>query len=266
MGCLQLMICGWESKPATRNNQDACQIGMMFQASIVGSNKVMKAAESIIFLGRNRGLGQHLRNVPILSANHLPLTSLGSHKSWGKLVVHSSTSTNSTSLVYRWGLQNDLLDIKESLKCLGFSWSCFNSWKCASFVYVRISYKTIGLDSECTAIAGSQGSCISRGMPQSFRPGIGGGQRSWHIHDILSIGSFDVLLWLLEALWSIGEDDLETGGCGTGLSSIGLGEALWVISSEMWACMWFFSNVIDCLMMTWDWDICHTKAKKKITN
>ena len=50
------MICGWESKPATRNKQDARQIGTMFQASIAGSNEVMKAAESIIFLGMNRGL------------------------------------------------------------------------------------------------------------------------------------------------------------------------------------------------------------------
>ena len=50
------MICGWESKLATRNKQDTHQIGMMFQASIVGSNEAMKAAESIIFLSMNRGL------------------------------------------------------------------------------------------------------------------------------------------------------------------------------------------------------------------
>ena len=169
MGHSQLMICGWESKPATRNKEDACQIGMMFQASIVGSNEAMKAAESIIFLGMNRGL-------------------------WMTLEEHTNTV---------------------------------------------------------------------RRMPQSFRPGIGGGQRSWHIPDISSIGSFDVLLWLLEVLRSIREDDLETGGCRTGLSSIGLSEASWVISSEMWAHMWFFSDVIDRLMMTWDWDICCTKAKKR---
>ena len=46
----------WESRPVTRNKEDARQIGTMFQASIAGSNEAMKAAKSIIFLCMNRGL------------------------------------------------------------------------------------------------------------------------------------------------------------------------------------------------------------------
>lgn len=40
-----------------------------------------------------------LADAPIRSANHSSLTSSGSQMSLGKLVVRSSTSTNSTSLV-----------------------------------------------------------------------------------------------------------------------------------------------------------------------
>lgn len=50
---------------------------------------------------------------------------------------------------------------------------------------------------------------------------------------ISSTGSLDVLLWLPEEPGSIGEDDLEVGGCGAGLSSAGLREASCVISSDM---------------------------------
>lgn len=73
-------------------------------------------------------------DVPMLSANHSGRMSSGSHISFGKFVVRSSTSTNSTSLAYKWGLRKDRLDISESLKCLGSSESCFKAWNCASLV------------------------------------------------------------------------------------------------------------------------------------
>lgn len=67
------------------------------------------------------------------SANHSSFTSFGSQRSLGKFVVRSSTSTNSTSFVYRCGLRNDRLDMSESLKCFGFCGSRFRAWNCANF-------------------------------------------------------------------------------------------------------------------------------------
>lgn len=97
----------------------------------------------------------------ILSANQSSLTSSGSHIFLGKLVRRSSTSTNSTSLVYRCGLRKERLDISESLKCFGLSGSCLSVEKCASLIL----------------IAGSHGAVEGPGIPQSISPGIGGGLR-----------------------------------------------------------------------------------------
>lgn len=73
------------------------------------------------------------KGAPIRSADHSSFTSSGSQISFGKLVVRSSTSTNSTSFVYRCGLRKDRLDMSESLKCFGFCRSRFRAWNCASF-------------------------------------------------------------------------------------------------------------------------------------
>lgn len=70
--------------------------------------------------------------IPIRLANHSSSTSFGFHKSLGKLVTRSSTSTNSTNLVYRCGLRNERFAMRESLKCLGFVGSFFSAWNCAS--------------------------------------------------------------------------------------------------------------------------------------
>lgn len=60
------------------------------------------------------------RGAPMRSAYHSSLTLSGSQRGFGKFVVRSSTSTNSTSLAYRWGLRKARFSIRESLKCRGF--------------------------------------------------------------------------------------------------------------------------------------------------
>ena len=76
---------------------------------------------------------KQMRGAPMRSANHSSFTLCGSQRSLGKFDVRSSTSTNSTSFVYRCGLRNDRLDMSESLKCFGFCGSRFRAWNCANF-------------------------------------------------------------------------------------------------------------------------------------
>jgi hypothetical protein len=66
-------------------------------------------------------------DAPIRSAYHASRTFSGSQMSFGKFVVRSSTSTNSTSFAYKCGLRNDRFDMSESLKCFGLVGSRFSA-------------------------------------------------------------------------------------------------------------------------------------------
>lgn len=119
-------------------------------------------------------------DIPIWFAYQSGLTSSGSHRSFGKFVVRSSTSTQSTRWVYRWGFLNDRLDIRESLKCIGFERSSFKDENFANLVFgspsllqyidgTNLSWRIR------TCSPASHFSVVSGGIPQSSTPGMDGG-------------------------------------------------------------------------------------------
>lgn len=119
------------------------------------------------------------------------------------------------------------MDIKESLKCLGLSGSRFKAWNCASFA----------------SIAGSHDAVGSGGIPQSAKPGIGGGFKRSRTDMISSASEKEVAsVWL---------SSISSGGGGGGGGGDSVGAEPLAMSSDIRARGWLF-KCAGRRMSTWD--------------